>query len=141
MRKLVYQKLEKLALRRADVVITVCRSIAHDLQRIEPRGIELVRNIPAVGRVERPYPSLRSQLKIPDGLFVILYQGGVGPTRNLPPMIKALTLISDAALVIGPEYRSLANQLGSQSGCFWLGPCHRRTSSRPPAVPMLASGL
>jgi len=130
LRKLVYQRLEKFALRRADVVITVCRSIAQDLQRVEPRRIELVRNIPAIGRVERPYPSLRDQLKIPDGLFVILYQGGVGPTRNLPPMIEALKLIPDAALVIrgpgmdyyGQEYRTLAAQLGVSERLFLAGP-------------------
>ena len=64
-------------------------------------------------------------------------------------MIEALRLIPDAALVIrgpgmdyyGQETKRWPSSSGSQSGCFSQGPCRRRTSSRPPAVPMLASGL
>jgi glycosyltransferase involved in cell wall biosynthesis len=120
LKKFVYRMLEKFALRRADVVITVCQSIADELKTIKHRDIELVRNISSYGGDSRVYPTIRKQFGIPDNLFVILYQGGVGPTRNLPPIVKSLALMPDVALVIrgpgidafGSDYRAVAAEIG-----------------------------
>jgi glycosyltransferase involved in cell wall biosynthesis len=126
LKKLVYRRLEKFALRRADIVITVCKSIADELKKMHNRDIEILRNIPPLELGSRVYPTIRRQLDIPDDSFVILYQGGVGPTRNLPPIIKALEHMPDVALVIrgpgieffGPEYRAIATSVGAESRLY-----------------------
>jgi len=126
LRKLTYRALEKYALRRADVVITVCQSIADELKTMIRRDIELIRNIPSLACGSRTYPTIREQFHIPDGLFIILYQGGVGPTRNLGPIIKALTHMPDVALVIsgpgidsyGEEYRETAAKIGVEDRLY-----------------------
>ncbi|MCI0381321.1 MAG: glycosyltransferase family 4 protein [Gemmataceae bacterium] len=129
----VYQAVERVALHRATEVITVCDSIAHDLARVyqSPRPVHVIRNIPEVEAAqEPPSVSLRDELNIPDRLKIFLYQGGVGPARNLEPIIKALAHAPEAVFVIrGPgfddyqaAYLRLAKRHGVRDRLFCLPP-------------------
>lgn len=115
---------ERVCLRRADVVITVNHSIARELERMtgaEPGRVKVIRNIPALNALPTQcYPSLKAQFGLPEEQFVVLYQGGTGPTRLLEPVIQALSYAPEVVLVIrgpsldlfGEHYRSVANSAG-----------------------------
>jgi glycosyltransferase involved in cell wall biosynthesis len=103
-----YALVEKLVLWRATAVVTVCDSIAHGLRtmRRTPREVTVVRNIPPVSALlptsDRESP-LRRQLGLRDDAFLLLYQGGTGPSRLLEPIIEAMKLAPRAVLAIrGP---------------------------------------
>jgi glycosyltransferase involved in cell wall biosynthesis len=102
------QIVERLALCCASQVITVCGGIAQQLQRTgEPRRpVEVVRNIPPLDRaaaLSPPAIDVRRTLNIPAHKAVLLYQGGVGPSRGLEPLIQAMGMVRHAVLVIrGP---------------------------------------
>src|SRR5262249_44155012 len=59
---------------------------------------------------------------------VVLYQGGVGPSRNLEPVIRAMALVRGTALVIrgpgvetfGKGYLDLAERCGAGGRVFCL---------------------
>ena len=116
--------LERLAFDRASAVITVCASIARDMEDefgSSDEKVHIVRNIPApLVFKARDYPSLRAQLSLRDDQFLVLYQGGVGPSRALEPVIAALSQVPECVLVIrGPSvddyshhYRLVAKQNG-----------------------------
>jgi glycosyltransferase involved in cell wall biosynthesis len=116
--------LERFVFNRASAVITVCASIAHDMEDEFGNGderIHIVRNIPAPSDPNvREYPSLRVQLSLRDGQFLVLYQGGIGPSRALEPVIMALSKVPECVLAIrGPSldyyshhYRHVAEQNG-----------------------------
>jgi glycosyltransferase involved in cell wall biosynthesis len=123
-KKLVFQLVERLAMRTASRVITVCDSIGKALEQQygRARTVAIIRNIPPMQNVTggRPPGELRRKLRIPAGHRVVLYQGGVGPSRNLEPVIRAMAHVPEAALVIrGPaiEYFSEAYlKLAAESG-------------------------
>ncbi|MCI0640036.1 MAG: glycosyltransferase [Gemmataceae bacterium] len=128
-----YQAVERLALHKATEVITVCDSIAQDLARVyqSPRPVHVIRNIPEIEASQvPPAVRLREELHIQDGLKIFLYQGGVGPARNLEPIIKALALAPAAVLVIrGPGfenfqagYERLAKKHGVRDRLYCLSP-------------------
>lgn len=124
-----YAFAERLVLQRASAVITVCDSIAEELRKLveRPAPVVVIRNIPRLSSVARDRQSgvqdLRRQLSLPKHVFLVLYQGGTGPTRLLEPIIEALTNAPDAALIIrgpgieyyGPGYAKLAAALGVES--------------------------
>jgi glycosyltransferase involved in cell wall biosynthesis len=118
------KRLERLAVDRASAVITVCTSIARDIETEFDGGneqVHVVRNIPAPSdAATRDYPSLRAQLALRHDQFLLLYQGGVGPSRALEPVIAALSLVPECVLAVrgpsleeySPHYRQVAEQNG-----------------------------
>jgi glycosyltransferase involved in cell wall biosynthesis len=130
----VYRKTERLALRAASRVVTVCDSIAELLEREfrSPQKVVVVRNIPLFTNTDEAKPSvdLRSTLQVPPGKKIVMYQGGVGPSRNLEPIIQAMGQVDSAVLVIrgpgidvfGPAYLRLAKKIGAATRVFCLPP-------------------
>jgi glycosyltransferase involved in cell wall biosynthesis len=129
-----YRLAERLALERADVVITVCDSIANELSSELSRGhrkVEVIRNIPSLVRNEAAhYPPLREALGIGRDQFLLLWQGGTGPSRMIEPIIEALKYAPAVTLVIrgpsldlfGAGYTTLAQQHGVESRLKLLPP-------------------
>lgn len=118
------QLLERRVLRQASAVVTVCDSIADAIAEElgEGRRPGIIRNIPALSASpSRPYPSLKQQLGLPESQFVLLWQGGTGPTRLIEPIIEALAFAPGCMLVIrgpsldafGPAYRAIAERAGA----------------------------
>jgi glycosyltransferase involved in cell wall biosynthesis/SAM-dependent methyltransferase len=119
-----YRWAERVCLRRADAVITVNRSIAVELERMvgaKSGRVAVIRNIPPLDATQtRVYRSLKAQFEVPAERFVVLYQGGTGPTRLLEPVIEALALAVNVTLVIrgpslhlfGADYRRIAETAG-----------------------------
>lgn len=117
------QALEARIMREASRVVTVCDSIA-DALSIElgaGRRPEVIRNIPSLVAVPtRQYPPLKEQFGLAPDTFVLLYQGGTGPTRFLEPVIEALALAPKCTLIIrgpsldlfGEGYRLIARRGG-----------------------------
>lgn len=100
------QRLEARLLREASVTVTVCESIAEAMAKELGRGRKptVIRNIPNFSATPtREYPPLKEQFGMSPDAFVILYQGGTGPTRLLEPVIQALEYAPRAIFVIrGP---------------------------------------
>lgn len=123
-KRAIMRWVERISLEYADKVITVCESIGEELEKMagQPKGsVYVVRNIPPLDAAPtKCYEPLKQQLGIPSSQFVVLYQGGTGPTRNLEPVIKALAFAPDVTLVIrgpslgdfGPGYRAIAECAG-----------------------------
>ncbi len=93
--KRALQELEVRCLNEASATITVCDSIA-DAMKAELGGSRpvVVRNIPDIAVTPtRAYPPLKQQLGLPESTFVLLWQGGTGPTRLIEPIIEALAYV------------------------------------------------
>jgi glycosyltransferase involved in cell wall biosynthesis len=131
----IYRAVERVAIHSASAVITVCDSIAVLLERQfqSPRPIGVIRNIPPLARGAGPARKpreLRWLLGLSPDTRILLYQGGVGPSRNLEPVIRAMALVPGAALVLrgpgmhlyGRHYLDLAAQAGCRSRVFCLPP-------------------
>jgi len=124
LKRTLFRWVERLSLRLADRVITVNQSIANALEELgrSAKGrVRVIRNIPPLNlRPTRDYSPLKDQLGLPRDSFVVLYQGGTGPSRLLEPVIKALALAVDVTLVIrgpsldlfGEGYRNVAQNAG-----------------------------
>ena len=101
------RRVERLCLRHATRIITVCDSLAERIQvefHAERRWSWC--NIPYLQGVAGPADckDLRQELALGKDDFVLLYQGGVGPWRGLEPVIEALAQVPQVALVIrGPS--------------------------------------
>lgn len=118
------QGLEARCLLEASAVVTVCDSIAEALaaELGEGRRPAVVRNIPSVAAGStRDYPALKTQFGIAEESFVLLWQGGTGPTRLIEPVIEALAFAPRCTLVIrgpsldqfGEGYRAIAARIGA----------------------------
>jgi glycosyltransferase involved in cell wall biosynthesis len=130
--KLAYQWLERRIFRDASEIITVCDSIAGAMSTQYSQGrrkVSVVRNIPdLVLQPTRAYSDIRDELNLPKETFVVLWQGGVGLTRMIEPIIDALAHLPDWAFVIrGPgledyaeAYRHRAEAEGQSSRLFFL---------------------
>lgn len=130
------QELEARCLSEASATITVCDSIA-DAMKLELGGRRphLVRNIPNVmADPTRLYPSLKEQLGLAASTFVLLWQGGTGPTRLIEPIIEALAWAPRCVFVIrgpsldlfGDGYRKLAEDAGASDRLILLPPVPSR---------------
>jgi glycosyltransferase involved in cell wall biosynthesis len=130
--KLAYQWLERRIFRDASEIITVCDSIAGEMSMQYSQGrrkVSVIRNIPdLVRQPTRVYPDIRDDLNLPKETFVVLWQGGVGLTRMIEPIIDALAHLPDWVFVIrGPgledyaeAYRRRAEAEGQSSRLFFL---------------------
>ena len=128
---------ERFIMSRADAVITVCDSIAHELEK-NVKGssaeITVIRNIPDLNPSpnESDYRNLnlRELFGLQQEQQLVIYQGGVGPSRNLEPVIDALAYAPRTVLVIrGPaiehfakDYQARAALSGVQDRLFCLDP-------------------
>jgi glycosyltransferase involved in cell wall biosynthesis len=92
--------------------------------------VHVVRNIPDRAREPtRPYPLLKEQLGLPADRFLLLWQGGIGPSRMIEPIIEALAFAPACTLLIrgpeietyGPGYAAIAARIGA-SGRLILAP-------------------
>ena len=133
-KKWLFRSIEELALRHASRVVTVCESIAVELQNKHkpPRSVAVVRNIPpqSINIESASAIDLRQTLRIADDRAILLYQGGIGPSRGLEPLLDAMGLVQHAVLVIrGPgiehfeaEYLRRAEKAGAAGKVFCLPP-------------------
>lgn len=134
MKKTIYRVVERLVMKRATEVITVCESISRELSDQFSGGrrtVQVIRNIPPIRPARQVgSSSLRKDLGIPEDRFLLLWQGGTGPTRLLEPIIEALCLVPNVTFVIrgpslelfGDGYRSLSKQLGVENQLVLLPP-------------------
>jgi glycosyltransferase involved in cell wall biosynthesis len=134
LKRLAYRLAERLVLWRADAVITVCDSIARELSETlssSHRHVEVIRNIPSLQRSDAvSYPPLRDTLKISREQFLLLWQGGTGPSRMIEPIIQALALAPRVTFVIrgpsldvyGDGYLRLAREHGVEGRLRLLPP-------------------
>ncbi|KQK29380.1 hypothetical protein ARD30_17485 [Bosea thiooxidans] len=117
------QALEARIMRDASAVVTVCDSIADAIAEELGGGRrpQVIRNIPALSaETTKDYLPLKEQLGLPGDRFVLLWQGGTGPTRLIEPIISALEFAPACTLVIrgpslelyGEGYRALAEKIG-----------------------------
>ncbi|KQU54787.1 hypothetical protein ASG72_04005 [Bosea sp. Leaf344] len=131
------QALEARVLREASAVITVCDSIAEALSSELGAGrrVHVIRNIPTLSTVPtKDYPPLKAQLSLPESQFVLLWQGGTGPTRLIEPIIRALEFAPNCVLVIrgpsldifGDAYRAVAATAGSADRLILIDPVTSR---------------
>jgi glycosyltransferase involved in cell wall biosynthesis len=130
--------MERVAVSSASRIITVCESIARELEQqyAASRPIFVVRNIPPLDRdaILPPTIDIRANLRIPSGKALLLYQGGVGPSRGLETLIEAMGMVQHAVLVIrGPgidsfknSYLRLAERSGASDRVFCLAPVPSR---------------
>lgn len=130
------QKLEARCLAEASATITVCDSIADAMQaELGGKRSVVVRNIPDLNaEPTKSYPPLKTQLGLPDSAFVLLWQGGTGPTRMIEPIIEALPHAPECIFVVrgpsldvfGPDYEALASRLGTRDRLILLPPVPSR---------------
>jgi glycosyltransferase involved in cell wall biosynthesis len=122
--KRMFRLFERVALWRAHKMVTVCKSIAHEMEEmaLRPRdSMDIIRNIPPLkSDPTRDYPPLKEQIGLDDDKFLIVYQGGIGATRKLEPIIRGLAYAPKAHLLIrGPGmqyeeagYKAVAEEAG-----------------------------
>lgn len=117
----------------SSAAITVSEHIARTISEEVGgrRTLALIRNVPSLALAPtRPYPPLKRQLGVSDDRFVLLYQGGTGPTRLIEPIIAALEFAPACTLAIrgpslehfGKGYREIARQGGFEDRLFLLPP-------------------
>jgi glycosyltransferase involved in cell wall biosynthesis len=106
-KRMVMRRAERLCMRHCHAVITVCDSIANELQAMQRRedGVHVVRNIPDLSPPDPSLrvPDVRQQVSARPDEFILLWQGGVGPSRLLEPIIQSLAHAPGVLLVVrGP---------------------------------------
>lgn len=132
-KRLIFKAAERLVMLRATAVITVCDTIAESLRHAcnTDRDIYVVRNVPIFESSSKEKGAdLRKITGAGPEKFILLYQGGVGPSRYIEPIIKAMKYAPRAVFVIrGPgiewyrkDYRRLASSLGIAERVFCLDP-------------------
>jgi glycosyltransferase involved in cell wall biosynthesis len=126
------QKLETRCLSEASATITVCDSIADGMvNELGGQRPHVIRNIPNLTMVPtREYPPLKKQLELAESYFIVLWQGGTGPTRMIEPIIESLAFAPRCVFVVrgpslhifGDDYRALARRLGVEDRLVLTGP-------------------
>lgn len=129
----IFRSAEKLVMKQADAVITVCKSIGDELALLNESScmqVDVIRNIPSRNQTSMAYPSLRSELALAKNQILMLWQGGTGPTRLLEPVIEALKYAPQVTFVIrgpsldifGEGYVNLAKNCGVDRRVVLLPP-------------------
>lgn len=125
LQKRAFRWLERMCFRHASALVTVCTSIADEMAQTLGDGrlqVAVIRNIPDRAREpSRVYLPLKQQFGIPEDRFTLLWQGGVGPSRMIEPVVEALAYSPDCTLVIrgpeietyGPGYARIAARIGA----------------------------
>jgi glycosyltransferase involved in cell wall biosynthesis len=127
-----FRELEIMTMRRSAATITVNATIARALEELaglDEGRVDVIRNIPKLDAIPtREYRSIKAELGLPESAFVILYQGGTGPSRLLEPIIESLVYTPDVNLVIrgpsldmfGDGYRRAARRVDVSDRVFLL---------------------
>lgn len=123
-KKKIYQAVERLVMARANGVITVSNAIADaiaDELSDYGRRPTVIRNVPnfELGDTSKEF-NVKAELGVSDDTFVVLWQGGIGPSRMLEPVIEAFQYLPNAVFAIrtpyweafGKPYEELADRLG-----------------------------
>jgi glycosyltransferase involved in cell wall biosynthesis len=85
------------------------------------RKLAVIRNVPSLAlEPTRPYLPLKQELGLSNADFLLLYQGGTGPSRLIEPIIEALAHVPECTLAIrgpaldqfGAGYREIARSGG-----------------------------
>ncbi|MGZ3725626.1 MAG: glycosyltransferase [Pseudobdellovibrio sp.] len=131
-RRLAYRFAERLVSKNADLTITVCESIGKMIEENNhlKSPLSIIRNIPILKTSGKPTPDLRKDLNLSPQTTILLYQGGVGPTRLLEPIIEAMQYTEDCHFIIrgpgnetyGPIYKALAAKCNSADKISILPP-------------------
>ncbi|MGE0022664.1 MAG: glycosyltransferase [Hyphomicrobium sp.] len=133
-----YRFLERMAFKHATAVVTVCESLAREMERefgARQGSVHVIRNIPSLNsEPTHAYRPLKDELGLAPETFVLLWQGGVGPSRMIEPIIEALPLVPKCVFVIrgpgiefyGDGYRRLAEKLGVADRVMLLPPVPSR---------------
>lgn len=126
------KELETRCLREASATITVCDSIADAMQNeLGGSRPHVIRNIPAFQPAEgRAYRPLKEELGLHEDCFLLLWQGGTGPTRLIEPIIEALAGVPNCVFAIrgpsldiyGAGYLALAERVGAGGRLLLLPP-------------------
>lgn len=126
-KRAVMRRAEKVCMRDAGEMITVCDGIARQLEQLQPRErVHVVRNIPdlsAPAGESGAVPDVRRAIGASEGDFVLLWQGGVGPSRMLEPVIEALARVPGTVFAVrgpgledGSFYRGYYEELAARHG-------------------------
>lgn len=121
----VYKLIERLVMQNANGVITVSDSIADAIRDELADGARrpwVIRNVPKLsyeGGDHGKY-DLRKELGVGPEPFIVLWQGGIGPSRLLEPVIRAFAKTTNTIFAIrtpyweafGKPYEDLAAELG-----------------------------
>jgi len=118
---------ERLFIGSSDGIITVCQSIARELeQSYQIRAPHVVRNVPKPLDSLQPV-DIRSRVGLEHNVAIVIYQGGISRDRGIHELIEAITTLDNAALVIlgaGPGLASLQATVarkGLTDRVFFLG--------------------
>lgn len=116
-----YNQLDRLSLRKADLVITVCTAFARDLQRKGVRSDRIVVQhnmaLPFTRSSPNQVTELRKTLGIPLNALVLLCVGRLSPEKGHSNLIDAVSQLREVPafhLVIvgeGQEHRALARKI------------------------------
>ncbi|GAA3732536.1 hypothetical protein GCM10022225_13280 [Plantactinospora mayteni] len=99
----------------ADAVVTVSATLAELLQQVHklPERPEVVLNAPsgssAEGPADQPVPDLRAMCGIGRETPLLVYCGGVNPSRGVDLMVEALRELSDAHIALVTLHPSANN--------------------------------
>ena len=123
-KKKIYQAVERLVMARASGVITVSNAIADAISAEltdDGRRPVVIRNVPNFELSDTSEVfDVKAELGVSDETFVVLWQGGIGPSRMLEPVIEAFQYLPNAIFAIrtpyweafGKSYEELAARLG-----------------------------
>jgi glycosyltransferase involved in cell wall biosynthesis len=106
----VWSLIEGFCIRRADLVITVCASIADALverYRVDPPLLILncPRRSAAVPKGEASQ-RLRERIGVPEAAPIVLYQGGFVPNRGLESLIRSALYLDEGVVVLTGQGRT-----------------------------------
>ncbi len=128
-----YRWAERRVMRQATEVVTVSDSIARSLEAAHEnrRTVRVIRNIaPLPDQDPSAGEDLRARLGLGRESFLLLYQGGTGPSRYLEPIIDAMAQLPEVVFVIRgpgieraePSYRQRARSAGVSERVICLEP-------------------
>lgn len=109
----IWELAERLFIRRADAMITVCDSIAdyyHYKYGIQP---EVIRNLPL--ELKKAKESFRDKLNLPADKKIVIYQGAVNLGRGIEDLLAAAHYLPEVYIVIagtGDLLESLKQKFG-----------------------------
>jgi glycosyltransferase involved in cell wall biosynthesis len=129
--RLIWMLVERLLIRQADAVITVCESITNELRMRYgiPKPVTLLNCPPRINRPDGSRNLLRAKVGLPEGdSAIVLYQGGFVPNRGLAELIAAARYVDGAFFILmgwgrlEAEVRDLVKEHGVADRVIVTGP-------------------
>ena len=127
MRRSLARFIEKVLIRFADHIIVVSESIrtwymSH--YKLNPSKIDVIKNIPSIGRHKIVPEDLKSRLQIPSGETLCIYQGYLSNSRGVNDIITTFRQLPTGFHILfmgyGPLESEIKNQAASQSNIHHL---------------------